>query len=218
MCGSEPLVAKMAWPHKHRETEDTMIRAVRKTLAHKKDKYVAHSTMDLKRAVTRSIDSEMELPRVATGIVREEYQDLRVCRTLILKRYQLLHVIGSAGKSHTVFVHVVRAHYWVYETSKILHRDINIKYIMWYMRDGQIIGVLCDWDLVEEHSKGDRRSIRPADGTNASSPSIASTSKQASHSDEPEGAQNPRYRAGTGQSKALDLLRLGEGLPSQVSP
>ncbi|KAH9925286.1 uncharacterized protein B0H18DRAFT_1009461 [Fomitopsis serialis] len=224
----EPLVAKVAWPHKSRQAEDKMIRAVRQCLVEKgKEKYLDH-VVDLKCSVTKSIE-EMGLPRVAMGVVPEE-QDLRVCRTLILRRYERLETIGSQKGFHTVFVHVVRAHYWVYETSRILHRDISTNNIMWFMRDGEIIGVLCDWDLAEDHSNGDHLSIRPSDEA-AATPASTSTSKQAGQpseqlksqlksrvnsGQEPAAAtsqlmpeQTPRYRTGTGPFMALDLLRSG---------
>ncbi|KAH9925276.1 uncharacterized protein B0H18DRAFT_1009413 [Fomitopsis serialis] len=214
----ESLVAKVAWPHKSRQAEDKMIRAVRRCLVEKgKEKYL--DTIE-----------EMGLPRLAMGVVPEE-QDLRVCRTLILKRYERLETIGSQKGFHTVFVHVVRAHYWVYETSKILHRDVSTNNIMWFMRDGEIIGVLCDWDLAEDHSNGDRPSIRPSDKAAAATPASTSTSKQAGQPSEqlksqlksrvnsgiePAAAtsqlmpeQTPRYRTGTGPFMALDLLRSG---------
>ncbi|KAH9831027.1 uncharacterized protein C8Q71DRAFT_911027 [Rhodofomes roseus] len=226
MCGSEPLVAKVAWPHKARQAEDRMIRTVRQQLAAKKSKYLEH-VVDLKCAVTKSIE-EMGLPRVAMGIIPEE-QDRRVCRTLILKRYQRLEAIGSAEGFHIVFVDVVRAHYWVYETSKILHRDISINNVMWFIKDGQVIGVLCDWDLAEDHSNGDVRSARPAKAmsaswlpwrsTDATTPNSSNEPQSQSNAEQvtgsttvpPEGdhMKKPRYRTGTGPFMALDLLREG---------
>ncbi|KAH9831015.1 uncharacterized protein C8Q71DRAFT_318204 [Rhodofomes roseus] len=228
-CGSETLVAKVAWPHKGWKAEDQVIRAVRQSLADKKKgRYLDH-IVDLKCAVTKSIE-EMGLPRVAMGIIPEE-QDLRVCRTLILKRYQRLEAIGSAECFHVVFVDVVRAHHWVYETSKILHGDISINNIMWFIKDGQVIGVLCDWDLAEDHSNGDLLSIGPTEAVGASLPPGTSTGeKMAKPSNEPQSQtdaeqvpesttvpsegdhmRKPRYRTGTGPFMALDLLR--EGYP-----
>ncbi|KAH9831017.1 uncharacterized protein C8Q71DRAFT_318222 [Rhodofomes roseus] len=219
-------------PHKSREPEDktTRIGTIRQTLATRKGKNLKH-IVDLKCAVTKSIE-EMELPRAAMGTIPDsEEQDLRVCRTLILKRYERLEAIGSAGGFHTVFVDVIRAHHWVYETSKILHGDISINNIMWFIEDGQVIGVLCDLDLAEDHSNGDVQSIRPAKVVNASLLQETSTSeKMAKPSNEQqsqtnaeqvpgsmtvppesEHLQKPRYRTGTGPFMALDLLR--EGIP-----
>ncbi|TFY55594.1 hypothetical protein EVJ58_g8148 [Rhodofomes roseus] len=228
MCGSEPLVAKVAWPHKARQAEDRMIRTVRQQLAAKKPKYLDY-IVDLKCAVTKSIE-EMGLPRVAMGIIPEE-QDLRVCRTLILKRYQRLEAIGSAQGFHIVFVDVVRAHHWVYETSKILHRDISINNIMWFIKDGQVIGVLCDWDLAEDHSNGDVQSVLKAAASASWLSWITGGAKTVNPSNEPQSQpdaeqvpgstsaplegdhmQKPRYRTGTGPFMALDLLRK-EGPP-----
>ena len=40
------------------------------------------------------------------------------------------------------------AHYWAYTTSGVLHRDISLNNIMWFMRGDELVGVLCDWDLI----------------------------------------------------------------------
>lgn len=47
------------------------------------------------------------------------------------------------------------AHHWVYETSKILHRDISISNIMFRRtrsRHRPVSGVLCDWDLAYDEN------------------------------------------------------------------
>ncbi|KAH9932293.1 uncharacterized protein B0H18DRAFT_52731 [Fomitopsis serialis] len=227
MCGSEPLVVKVAWPHKARQAEDRMIRTVRRQLSAKKAKYLEY-VVDMKCAVTKSIE-EMDLPRVAMGTYPEE-QDLRVCRTLIFKRYRRLEDIGSAEGFHIVFVDVVRAHYWVYETSKILHRDISTNNIMWFMKDGQVVGVICDWDLAEDHSNGDVRTIEPAKAastswlpwtrTGAKTADTSNIPKSQANAEQVPGSttvpseserlQKPRYRTGTGPFMALDLLREGD--------
>ncbi|KZT64321.1 hypothetical protein DAEQUDRAFT_39492 [Daedalea quercina L-15889] len=159
-CGEEELVAKVGWPHAARQAENEMIDTIRRDLksAHK-DNYLQH-IVDMKYSVTKTIE-EMGMPRCAMNIIPDG-EDLRVCRTLILKAYRRLDDIGSTARFHTVFVDVVRAHHWVYETSKILHRDISTNNIMWYEgRNGQPVGVLCDWDLAENHSNGDIEAVRP---------------------------------------------------------
>ncbi|KAH9828544.1 uncharacterized protein C8Q71DRAFT_852009 [Rhodofomes roseus] len=150
LFGSEALVAKVAWPHAVRKAEDAMIKAVRRRLAESKPNYLKH-IVDLKCSMTKSGDSEeMHLPRFKLGVVPGA-DELRVCRILVLKEYEPLETIGSGDNFRIVFFDVVRAHHWVYETSKILHRDISLNNIMWYrLPDGRIIGVLCDWDLAED--------------------------------------------------------------------
>ncbi|KAH9925288.1 uncharacterized protein B0H18DRAFT_382901 [Fomitopsis serialis] len=103
-----------------------------------------------------------------------------------------------------------------YETSKILHRDINIKYIMWYMRDGQIIGVLCDWTSSRNTAKV-TPVIRPADGrTLPRHQSRAPANRRAIQ-------MSLRARKIRGIAPAQVNPRPGpattrRGLPSQVSP
>ncbi|TFY54756.1 hypothetical protein EVJ58_g8676 [Rhodofomes roseus] len=100
---------------------------------------------------------------------------------------------------------------------------------MWFIKDGQVIGVLCDWDLAEDHSNGDVRSILPAEAVGASlPPGTSAGEKMAKPSNEQQSQTNaeqvpgstsaplegdhmqkPRYRTGTGPFMALDLLREG---------
>jgi len=210
LWGSEPLVAKVAWPQVAlHQAEDQTIMVVRRKLAEKNKKYCDH-IIDLKCSVTRSIE-EMSLPRCAMGVIPKD-EDLRVCRTMILKRYEHLEDIGSADAFHTVFVDVVRAHYWVYKTSGILHGDISINNIMWFLRDERVVGVLCDFDL----AKIQKEDTSPATercggkqlhmGLRNSEPSVASPGVRLENH-----PKKSETRYGTGPFMAMDLLR--EGLP-----
>ncbi|KAH9832225.1 uncharacterized protein C8Q71DRAFT_267412 [Rhodofomes roseus] len=71
--------------------------------------------------------------------------DLRVCRTLVMKSYERLELVDSVEDFKKVYVDVVRAHYWVWRTTRTLHRNISTNNVMWYRRsDGNVIGILCD--------------------------------------------------------------------------
>ncbi|KZT70794.1 hypothetical protein DAEQUDRAFT_724933 [Daedalea quercina L-15889] len=49
----------------------------------------------------------------------------------------------------------------MYEASKTLHGDIGVNNIMWCEGpDEQSVGVLCDWDLAEDHIDGDVKAAR----------------------------------------------------------
>ncbi|EPT00195.1 hypothetical protein FOMPIDRAFT_1050020 [Fomitopsis schrenkii] len=219
---SEELVAKIAWPHAARTGEDVFIRKVRSGLKDAGKKKILQHIVDMKAAMTKDM-KEMNMPRHAMGLCPDE-QDVRVCRILILMCYIPLDAIGSQAEFHLVFVQSVRAHYWVYETSKVLHRDISMNNIMWYRRGDEIIGVLCDWDLAEDQSNGQRPGIDigQADAAVPSgkgkgksvpsrqSPHIASLPSNQQNVGRPaatsEEKVKPRYRTGTGPFMALDLL------------
>ncbi|TFY53939.1 hypothetical protein EVJ58_g9158 [Rhodofomes roseus] len=71
--------------------------------------------------------------------------DLRVCRTLVMKSYERLELVDSVEDFKKVYVDVVRARYWVWRTTRTLHRHISTNNVMWYRRsDGNVIGILCD--------------------------------------------------------------------------
>ncbi|KAH9829142.1 uncharacterized protein C8Q71DRAFT_791354 [Rhodofomes roseus] len=167
-----------------------------------------------------------------------EYCLPRVSRTLMIRGYEPLETIRSASKFHCVFVDAVRAHHWVYEKYQMLHRNIELNCIMWYERDGRVVGVLCDWDLAEDQSTGEYRPTRRAgdaaaviwppdpepaaqSATKPSLPSIAEgeATEQPQNLEgagpsntatEPQAVVKPRYRTGTGPFMALDLLREGD--------
>lgn len=104
------------------------------------------------------------------------------------------------------------AHYWVYETLKVLHRDISMNNIMWFMRDDKIIGVLCDWDSAEHHRDGVNDMVqsdvaRPSDNDEGSlrSERITSRISNQPYLEQPTAALG--HRTGTGPFMAMDLLR-----------
>ena len=115
------------------------------------------------------------------------------------------------------------AHYWAYTTSHVLHRDISMNNIMWFKRDDEIVGVLCDWDLAEDHSNGDLWAVDvgqsgvgvPGKGKGKAVPPRRSqrlASKPSNQQDVAPAAatsdtqEKPRYRTGTGPFMAVDLL------------
>ncbi|EPT05416.1 hypothetical protein FOMPIDRAFT_92699 [Fomitopsis schrenkii] len=219
----EELIAKVAWPHAARTAEDVFIRKVRSRLKAAEKKKIFDHIVDLKAAMTKGMEA-MDLPRHAMGLCPEE-QDLRVCRILILKCYRPLDAIGSQAEFHQVFVRVVRAHYWAYETSKVLHCNISMTSIMWFRRGEDIVGMLCDWDLAEDHGNGGRRAVDIGQSDAAAlsgqgQGKIAPSRQQSEHKASPlsnveqlapvpEKKVNPRYRTGTGPFMALDFLRQG---------
>ncbi|KAH9939905.1 hypothetical protein B0H21DRAFT_825012 [Amylocystis lapponica] len=225
--GTEALVAKMAWPHAHRTSEEKSIRIVRSKLQQKAPSYLRH-IVDLKCFVTRNM-AEMGLPRAFIGIELPE-EDKRDFRLMVMKKYESLECIEGVGEFKTVFEHVVRAHHWVSTTSGVLHRDISTGNIMFYRdAEGHVVGMLCDWDLAgeqlsdTEYEEDDDRmfhvrlvpkevpttttdaqdnvvlTIKQQDGTSQTIkvPGQAITEKR---------PPRPRYRTGTGPFIALDML------------
>ncbi|KAH9925267.1 uncharacterized protein B0H18DRAFT_1170813 [Fomitopsis serialis] len=78
------------------------------------------------------------------------------------------------------------AHRWVYETFKILHRDISVDNIMWFVRDGRIGPATSPWRLKTWVNTEQKPTTAPSQLTPM---------------------QIPRYR--TGLFMAMDLLRSG---------
>ncbi|KAH9829141.1 uncharacterized protein C8Q71DRAFT_911985 [Rhodofomes roseus] len=138
-----------------------MAKVVRRRLEETKPDYRKH-TMDFKWSITKSAE-EMPLPQFAPRLgVDPEADNLRVRRWLVLREYEPLETIGTADNFRVVFFDVVRAHHWVYKTSKILHRNVSLNNLMWHRLDGRIVGVLCDWDLAEDQNTAESKLIRRA--------------------------------------------------------
>ncbi|KAH9920068.1 uncharacterized protein B0H18DRAFT_1213547 [Fomitopsis serialis] len=205
---TDKLVAKISWPDALRSAEDSLIIAVRKRLSEAKRQYLPH-IVDLKCSVTRTIE-EMKLPRAAMGLDRDE-ADERVCRVLVMQCYQRLEAVESVEDFKKVYTDVVRAHYWVWTTSRILHRDISTNNIMWIRIDGKLYGVLCDWDLAEENIDGNIPTTRAHECAGAEEPPVSASNTSADDTTTTADAEpkKPRYRTGTGPFMAVDLLRVG---------
>ncbi|KAI0918124.1 hypothetical protein AcV5_002895 [Taiwanofungus camphoratus] len=143
MFGEDDLVAKMAWPSKERQAEDNFIKKIRRNLKVHAPRWLDH-VVDLKCSVTRNM-KEMNLPRVYMTKVLDYREQL--FRMTVMKKYEALEQVNSVDEFKKVFIDVVNAHHWVWETAEILHRDISAGNIMFYRKDGDVMGVLCDWDL-----------------------------------------------------------------------
>lgn len=99
------------------------------------------------------------------------------------------------------------AHHWVYETSKILHRDISISNIMFRRTRSHrrpVSGVLCDWDLAYDENNPHPQKTKVLYAPR--SPNKSEDIVIEKHTKEHVG---PCYRTGTGPFMALDLLRVG---------
>ncbi|EPT00208.1 hypothetical protein FOMPIDRAFT_1050031, partial [Fomitopsis schrenkii] len=138
------------------------------------------------------------------------------CRILILKCYQPLDAIGSPAEFHQVFVQVFRAHHWAYETSRVLHCDISLNNIMWFMRGEEIIGVLCGWDLAEDQENSEWRAVNIGQVDAAAPPGeekVQSVSlRQSQHlPSRPSIQQNAEQPAATPETKVDARCRTGTG-------
>ena len=100
------------------------------------------------------------------------------------------------------------AHHYVWDVAGVLHRDVSISNVMFYRKNGRVIGVLSDWDIarlrsdIEDDERKDIRLREEADAKAAAS-----------------GPENRRSRkkvvrdiAGTIPFVAIDLLKK-EGTP-----
>ncbi|KZT63411.1 hypothetical protein DAEQUDRAFT_134256 [Daedalea quercina L-15889] len=156
---------------------------------------------DVKYTVTKTTE-EMGLPHTM-DIFPGGPRDSQANRNLILKSYRRLEDIGSAGHFHAAFVDAVCTHHCMYEASKTLHGDIGVNNIMWDEgRDGQPVGVLCDWDLAENDIDGDVKAAQFEHCGNAGDqPSTSKSAKRSMGSRTDQSTDRPASQA-TGRATA----------------
>ncbi|KAI0945845.1 hypothetical protein AcV7_009972 [Taiwanofungus camphoratus] len=144
LFGEDDLVAKIAWPSASRAAEDNFVRVIRRKLKDSAPRWLDHA-VDMKCSISRTMD-EMRLPRAQmTNLL--DYEE-RIFRILVMKKYDVLLKVPSVDEFKKIFIDVVNAHHWVWNTAGVLHRDISVNNIMFYRDEGnRPMGVLCDWDL-----------------------------------------------------------------------
>ncbi|KAK0204451.1 hypothetical protein DFS33DRAFT_1259375 [Desarmillaria ectypa] len=75
-----------------------------------------------------------------------EYEE-RVCRIMVLERlYSITSLREPCQYAQGIF-DILQVHRWVYDHTRIIHRDISMTNLMWRKRNGVICGVLNDFDL-----------------------------------------------------------------------
>ncbi|KAI0929585.1 hypothetical protein AcV7_005079 [Taiwanofungus camphoratus] len=235
LFGQDDLVAKMAWPPKKCQPEDKFIRVIKQKIQQQGPRWLRH-IVDLKCSITRRMD-EMNFPRVHMQKLLD-HED-RVFKIMVMKKYEALQLVDGAEEFKQIFVDVVSAHHWVWQTAGVLHRDISVGNIMFYRdENGCAIGILCDWDLAmfrpskEEFEEDDNEYDENAHADNDGDILITARTAtkraeltvpqgsferhdQTDGPDDTNGAQEqphkrPRYRTGTGPFMALDLLSEGK--------
>ncbi|TCD70754.1 hypothetical protein EIP91_001783 [Steccherinum ochraceum] len=224
LCGTSKVVTKISWQSKWREAEDHFVRVARKALdAKDSTKEILKHIVDIKCSLTLSME-QLHLPRAAMeGIPKtDDYE--RVCRVLVMTEYFPLRLVTSPEEFKTIYVGALRGHRAVYKIARILHRDISINNIMFYIdATGRVIGVLCDWDMakelgeitIEDMVRDTILSQAPpcASSTTPSARTAPQQTEQSLQKPTTAGAgsqpatRERKYRTGTFPFMALDLLR-----------
>lgn len=93
----------------------------------------------------------------------------------------------------------------MYETSKVLHRDISVSNIMYRRVGSTVQGVLCDWDLAYDPENP----YPPEDITLVADPNSKVNKDQVVIEKCDKEHVRLCYRTGTGPFMALDLLAVG---------
>ncbi|KAJ6459440.1 hypothetical protein C8R47DRAFT_1202918 [Mycena vitilis] len=79
----------------------------------------------------------------------------RVLRIIVEQELQLLTKLSDPDELAVAFKGIVQCHHWLYETPKILHRDISASSLMFQRIDNTILGVLSDFDSANIHGSNE---------------------------------------------------------------
>ncbi|KAF5365884.1 hypothetical protein D9757_011039 [Collybiopsis confluens] len=147
----QDLILKVSFPPSERRKESVLIDTAR---AHAETHDAQWALQHLPRVVASvdSLDWESNDPNENTlqNRLKSQFGDAyetRSLRATVLEKLEPLSNLKSAREFAQVFYDILQIHRWLYDQSKILHRDLSMANIMFRRKGDQVYGVLNDFDL-----------------------------------------------------------------------
>ncbi|KAJ6507686.1 hypothetical protein C8R47DRAFT_1236165 [Mycena vitilis] len=97
----------------------------------------------------------------------QEESERRVLRILVQQELKPIAKMTHADELARVFMGIVDCHHWLYETAKILHRDISLSTLMFQGIGDEGYGVLSDFNLANFYGRSKSLSSKKRTGTRA---------------------------------------------------
>ncbi|KAJ7679247.1 hypothetical protein DFH06DRAFT_1316189 [Mycena polygramma] len=101
------------------------------------------------------------LPDVVGGCER------RPLRIIAQEELQSITKLTDPQELAVAFKGLIECHHWLYETAKILHRDISLSNLMFQRIDDKLYGVLSDFDLTNPYGRNKSSVSKLHSGTGA---------------------------------------------------
>ncbi|KAJ4483914.1 hypothetical protein J3R30DRAFT_3368102 [Lentinula aciculospora] len=142
-CGKK-LILKLSFPAKTRVSEQTFMDRCRE-LAQGDHAWVLNHLPHI--YWTFDIQYSKSTPQAKFKEKFKDDYEMRVMRGSIQEELRPLSSLTTATGCAQVFYDVVQCHHWAWKYPQILHRDISQGNILVREKNGEIYGVLNDWDL-----------------------------------------------------------------------
>ncbi|KAJ4480276.1 hypothetical protein J3R30DRAFT_3371046 [Lentinula aciculospora] len=142
-CGKK-LILKLSFPAKTRVSEQTFMDRCRE-LAQGDHAWVLNHLPHI--YWTFDIQYSKSTPQANFKKKFKDDYEMRLMRGSIQEELRPLSSLTTATGCAQVFYDVVQCHHWAWKYPQILHRDISQGNILVREKNGEIYGVLNDWDL-----------------------------------------------------------------------
>ncbi|KAK0194961.1 hypothetical protein F5146DRAFT_923660 [Armillaria mellea] len=157
------LAVKISWQGVYRDSEKKLMDAARAKANEMAGEGKTHWVLDHLPEILHSQDfrfNEEDCPqkRLMELLINAKYADNktfiyeeRLLRITVSERLFLLDTLTDVKEFGQVFLDVLQCHRWLFDHPRILHRDISMTNVMYRRRNGQVCGVLNDFDLSSFH-------------------------------------------------------------------
>ncbi|KAJ7882819.1 hypothetical protein B0H14DRAFT_1458935 [Mycena olivaceomarginata] len=139
------VVVKWSWVPKTRTSEPTIVHAALQQAVQNRPKMVHHIPN-----IYYYEEFADEIPVFLKS--RPEYED-RVLRIIVQEELHVITTLTDAAELAQVFKEIFECYRWLFETVKIIHRDISLSNLMFKRMDGRLYGVLNDLDLAIQYDE-----------------------------------------------------------------
>ncbi|KAJ8514601.1 hypothetical protein ONZ45_g7881 [Pleurotus djamor] len=145
----ENVFVKISWQPKSRKSESEFLRHIYKKIEENEDdyKWVLDHLPELKAETSHG-----DLVGIQARLkAHNNFKDLYEERILRIHVFDMLHKLSEFRSRPVFFIRrfteIVKCHQWVHDVAGIMHRDVSLNNMMYREMNGQMYGVLNDFDL-----------------------------------------------------------------------
>ncbi|KAJ3892940.1 protein kinase [Lentinula edodes] len=149
-------VMKISFPSKTRPCEDGLIGEARSKAELSGQRWALNHLPEVIDSITFPYHEHTTVQGRLKKHLKDDYEE-RVMRVTFLEKLHPLSELTDPREYAQVFYDILQIHQWLYECVGILHRDLSSGNIMYRRIDGEVYGVLNDFDLssrVRDMDKG----------------------------------------------------------------
>ncbi|KAK7055341.1 other 1 protein kinase [Favolaschia claudopus] len=156
----QTVVLKWSWASPSRTFEADIIASARRLAEEDCPKMLLH----LPEIYCSQRCDGLLLPCKCKEILHEHSED-RILRVIIQKELKPIQKLEHPDMLAEAFKAIFECYRWLYEKAHIMHRDISVGNLMFYEVDGQVYGVLNDFDHALRLGKKSESTSKQRTGT-----------------------------------------------------